>query len=429
MNTPLTSDTDAPVDIPDGRVGDREGRAYAPLLALTNFGSYMAILTPIMLTLPLKIQDVVGPDEAAGAFGLVAAIGAVFAIICNPLAGRLSDRTVSRFGRRRPWILGGAIGGVLSLYLIASANSLWMIILGWCLVEIFINSAQAAANATVADQVPDARRGLVSGLVGFGLPIALLVGSIVVNVFTGYIERFVVPGILMLLFSAFFVAVLRDKQIERSSVPRFSLKEFGMSFVFNPRKAPDFGWVWLSRFAIMFGYSGINTYTVYLLIDRFQIGGAELTGLIVANNLASCIMTIISSVVFGVLSDRLRNRRAFVALGSVLIAAGLLLIAFGPAPIWITIASAILGLGGGGFFAVDLALATETLPHKKDTAKDLGVLAITNGLPQSIAPAIAPAIIGLGVTLSINGYQLLYGIGAVVAVLGAVFVYRVKGVR
>jgi MFS family permease len=426
MDTSLAS---APVDAPVVRVRDGEGRAYAPLLALTNFGSYMAILTPIMLTLPLKIQAVVGAHAAAGAFGLVAAIGAIFAIICNPLAGRLSDRTVSRFGRRRPWILGGAIGGILSLYLLATANSLWMIILGWCLVEIFINSAQAAANATVADQVPDVRRGVVSGLVGFGLPVALLVGSIVVNAFTGYVPRFVVPGALMVLFSAFLVAVLRDRKIEKADVPRFSLKEFGMSFVFNPRKAPDFGWVWLSRFAIMFGYSGINTYTVYLLVDRFHMSGSSLTGLIVLNNLASCIMTVVSSIGFGFLSDRFKNRRFFVALGSVLIAGGLVLIAFGPAPIWVTIASGILGLGAGGYFAVDLALATETLPHKKEAAKDLGVLAITNGLPQSIAPAIAPAIIALGAAISFNGYQLLYLIGAVIALLGAVFVYRIKTVR
>jgi prolipoprotein diacylglyceryltransferase len=56
------------------------------------------------------------------------------------------------------------------------------------------------------------------------------------------------------------------------------------------------------------------------------------------------------------------------------------------------------------------------------------VLVITNGLPQSIAPAIAPGIIALG-GAAISGYSLLYLVGAVVAVLGAVFIYRIKGVR
>lgn len=420
---------DAPVDIPAGTAREREGRLYTPSLALFNFGAYMAILTPVMLTLALKVQDLVGEEEKAGAFGLVAAVGALFAIICNPLAGRLSDRTSSRFGMRRPWILGGSIGGVLSLFLIATANSLWMVILGWCLVEIFINSAQAAANATVADQVPVERRGSVSGLVGIGLPLAILVGSVIVNAFADDISRFVVPGVLMLVFAVFFVISLRDRRITRAQIPPFSLKEFALSFVFNPRKHPDFGWVWIGRFAIMFGYSGIQTYLVYLLVDRFGLEGTDLTGLVVLANLASCGMTILSSFFFGYFSDRLGRRRLFVAIGAVLIAVGLGMIAFAPAPAVIVLASGVMGLGGGGFFSVDLALATEVLPHKKDTAKDLGVLAITNGLPQSIAPAIAPAIIAFGGLIAINGYQLLYLVGAVVALLGAVFVYRVRGVR
>ena len=423
------STTAAPVAIPPGPTSEREGRLYTPSFGLFNFGAYMAILTPVMLTLALKVQALVGEDEKAAAFGLVAAVGALFAIICNPLAGRLSDRTTSRFGMRRPWILGGAIGGVLSLYLIATATSLWMVILGWCLVEIFINSAQAAANATVADQVPVERRGLVSGLVGLGLPLAILVGSVIVNAFADDLSRFLVPGALMLVFAVFFVINLRDKKLDRTEVPRFNVKEFALSFVFNPRKHPDFGWVWISRFAIMFGYSGIQTYLVYLLVDRFDLAGGDLTSLIVLANLVSCIMTVLSSFVFGLLSDKLGRRRIFVAVGSVLIAIGLAIIAFAPDPTAIVVASAIMGLGGGGYFAVDLALATEVLPNKQDTAKDLGVLAITNGLPQSLAPALAPAIIALAGVFAFNGYSLLYLIGAVVALLGAVFAYRVKGVR
>ncbi len=430
----MSLDVNAPSDaisasVPSGPVRAREGRLYTPGLALLNLGSYMAILTPVMLTLALKIQALVGEEEKAAAFGLVTAIGAIFAIICNPLAGRLSDRTSSRFGMRRPWILGGAIGGLLSLLLIATANSVWMVILGWCLVEIFINSAQAAGNATVADQVPVERRGVVSGLVGLGLPLALLLGSIVVNAFTADIPRFVVPGALFLIIAVFFIFVLRDRRLDKKDVPRFDVKEFLLSFVFNPRKHPDFGWVWLGRFAIMFGYSGVNTYLVYLLVDRFGLTDGEVTALVVLTNLASCVMTVLSSFVFGLLSDRLRNRRFFVAMGGVLVGVGLAIIAFAPNEAMVVVGSGVLGLGGGGFFSVDLALATEVLPRKEDTAKDLGVLAITNGLPQSLAPAIAPSILALGAVVAFNGYQLLYLIGAVIAALGAVFVYRVRGVR
>lgn len=424
---PSHQQTAIPSESTEARSLGGPGKLFAPGLGLYNFGWAMAILTPVMLTLPLKVQDLVGSQHAAGAFGLVAAIGAVVAMVCTPLGGRLSDRTTSRFGMRRPWIIGGAIGGALSLQLIAVANSLWLVIVGWILTEIFFNTAWSAASATVADQVPPERRGLVSGLVGMGLPLALLAGSVVVNAFDSYPLRFGVPGVLLIVFAALFVTILRDRRLERRPA-NLGLKEFALAFVFNPRRYPDFGWLWIGRFAIMFSYSGIQTYLVYLLSNRLGLSGGELTGTIVLANLGSAIAMIAASFLLGALSDRFHRRKPFVAAGSLIIALALVMIAFAPNPAMVVAASTILGFGSGGFFAVDLALATEVLPRRSDTGKDLGVWAITNALPQSIAPAIAPGVIALG-TPALSGYSLLYLLGAVVAVLGAVFVYRIKGVR
>jgi MFS family permease len=95
----------------------------------------------------------------------------------------------------------------------------------------------------------------------------------------------------------------------------------------------------------------------------------------------------------------------------------------------VIIGQAVIGLGAGSFFSVDLALATEVLPNPDDVAKDLGVLNIANALPQSIAPAVAPAIIALGAATPIGGYATWYLFGALVAFAGAVLVYRIKGVK
>ncbi|WP_248959795.1 MFS transporter [Sphaerisporangium perillae] len=422
---PLRQGAGTPGGSTSARLLEGPGKLYAPGMALYYFGWCMAILTPVMLTLPLKVQALVGSEHAAGAFGLVTAIGAVVAMICTPLGGRLSDRTTSRFGMRRPWIIVGAIGGMLSLLLIAVATSLWMVIVGWILTEIFFNTAWSAANATVADQVPPGQRGLVSGLIGIGLPLALLTGSVVVNAFDGYTYRFGVPALILVIFATFFALTLRDRRLDQRPA-RLSLKEFALTFVFNPRKHPDFGWLWIGRFAIMFSYSGIQVYLVYLLGSRLGLKGGELTGTIVLANLGSAIAMIASSFLIGALSDRFHRRKVFAAAGSLIMALALAMIAFAPSASMVIVASTILGFGGGGFFAVDFALATELLPQSSDTGKDLGVWAVTNALPQSVAPAIAPGIIALG-TSAISGYSLLYLVGAVVAVLGAVFIYRIKG--
>ncbi|GMA23080.1 hypothetical protein GCM10025864_08390 [Luteimicrobium album] len=108
---------------------------------------------------------------------------------------------------------------------------------------------------------------------------------------------------------------------------------------------------------------------------------------------------------------------------------GLAVLAFAPNIGTLVLAEAIIGFGAGSFLSVDLALATQVLPNPDDTAKDLGVLNIANALPQSIAPAIAPAILAVGNAIGLGGYTFWYLVGAVVALAGAVLVYRIKGVK
>ena len=129
------------------------------------------------------------------------------------------------------------------------------------------------------------------------------------------------------------------------------------------------------------------------------------------------------------LGRRIGKRRPFVAVAGVIMVVGLVILAVAPDVTTVVVAQAIIGLGAGSFLSVDLALATEVLPNPADTAKDLGVLNIANALPQSIAPAIAPAIIALGAATPLGGYTAWYLFGALVALAGALLVYRIKGVK
>ncbi|MET0854392.1 MAG: MFS transporter, partial [Microterricola sp.] len=119
----------------------------------------------------------------------------------------------------------------------------------------------------------------------------------------------------------------------------------------------------------------------------------------------------------------------FVAVAGGIMAIGLVVLAFAPSIEMVILAQTIIGFGAGSFMSVDTALATQVLPNQNDTAKDLGVLNMANALPQSIAPAIAPAIIAFGATTALGGYTTFYLFGAVVALAGAILVYRIKGVK
>ena len=97
---------------------DREPRGFIPLYALASFGIFVALMAPVMFSLAFKLQHITGSMAAAtGALGLVTGSGAFVSLLIHPIVGRLSDRTRSRFGRRRPWVLGGVMAGASSLQL------------------------------------------------------------------------------------------------------------------------------------------------------------------------------------------------------------------------------------------------------------------------------------------------------------------------
>ncbi|WP_194410247.1 MFS transporter [Microbacterium cremeum] len=413
-----------------GTTPARTPRGYTPGLAAVNCGVYLALLTPVMVSMAFKIQHISPtPEQATANLGLVLGVGALFALVANPLAGRLSDRTTSRWGMRRPWILGGSIVGLGAFALIGLAGSVWVVLVGWCIVQASMNAVLAAANATLPDQVPAAGRGKVSGVIGITTPLGILGGNFLVTFLPDDFARFVVPAAIATVLSVLFVLVLKDRRLEQKPAQRFTAGQFFGSFVFNPVKHPDFGWTWLTKFLVMFGYAGIATFLPFYLTEKFHLDEQAAITTILFANLASMAAMMISAPIGGILSDRIGKRRPFVAAAGVIMVAGLVLLAFAPDIATIIVAQAIIGFGAGSFMSVDLALATQVLPNPDDTAKDLGVLNIANALPQSIAPAIAPAIIAIGATTALGGYATFYLFGALVALAGAVLVYRIKGVK
>lgn len=405
-------------------------RGYTPGLASVTFGMMLVLLTPVLVTMAFKIQHIsASADEATANLGLVLGVGALFALIANPLAGRLSDRTTSRWGMRRPWILGGAIVGLGASFLIGAADSIWVVLIAWCLLQASMNAVLAAANATLPDQVPVSARGKVSGVVGIMTPLAILAGSSLINFISDDLLRFVAPAVVGTVLAVLFALVLKDRRLEAKPATKFTVGQFFGSFVFNPVKHPDFGWTWITKFFIMFGYAGVATFLPFYLVDAFGLDEQAAISTILLANLAGMVAMVISSPLGGYLSDRTGKRRPFVAAAGLIMVVGLILLAFAPSIPILILAQAIIGFGAGSFFSVDIALATQVLPNPTDTAKDLGVLNMANALPQSIAPAVAPGIIALGATTALGGYTTWYLFGALIALAGAVLVYRIKGVR
>lgn len=404
--------------------------AYFSTLGLANFGIYLALLTPVFVSLAFKLDRITATrEDSVAALGLVMGVGTLFAIVFNPLVGRLSDRTSSSLGMRRPWLVGGTVVGFGALVLIGLATEVWVVLIGWCLVQAGMNGALAALNATIADNVPEWRRGIASGVIGITTSLGILGGTFAVNFLDTDLLRFVVPGAIAVVLTLVFAFALKDRVRSDRPVQPYGWRDFLGSFVFDPRRHPDFGWTWLTTFLVMFGYAGVATYLPLYLMDDFGLSEPEAITMVLICNLAAVGAQAVSGPIAGIVSDRIGKRRPFVLAAGLIMVAGLVVLAFAPNLPLVVVGQGLIGFGVGSFLSVSLALATQVLPDPDDIAKDLGVINIANALPQSIAPAIAPAVIAFGATTAIGGYSLFYLVGGVAVLAGAFVVYRIKGTR
>jgi MFS family permease len=404
----------------------RVGWGFIALYALAYLGITLMFLAPVLVTLALKINSLVGIEQAPKSLSLVTGVGSFLAIFANPFFGKLSDRTASPLGMRRPWMIVGLVGGSLGVLVVALAPSIPVVLLGWCVAQLLFNAQLAAVVAVLPDQVPTVQRGLVSGVLGVCLPIASVSGTFLVQLFTGnQLAMFLVPCAIGGFFVLLFAVTLKDRRLAKADKPPWSLREFAGTFYVSPRTSPDFAWAFASRFLFVLAYAFLATYQAYYLLDKIGSAEAEVPRQIFLGTLTQSAFIVVASVISGRLSDRTGRRKIFVLTAAVVYGLALFAIAVASDFDAFLVGMAIGGLGFGMYMAVDLALVADVLPKGASAAKDLGVLNIAAALPFSIAPALAPAILAIGH----GSYGVLYSVAGVCAVLAAVAIVPVRRVR
>ena len=398
-------------------------RAYVIGMPIASAGLWMAVLAPALVVLAIKVSEITTPETRAGALSLVAGVGALIALLANPFFGRLSDRTTSRFGMRKPWIVGGSLVGLASLVLLGAATNVAGVLAAWVIAQLSFNAALAALVATLPDQTAPAERGRLSGLIGMTLPVGLVAAAYFAQLFDNAFQMAVVPGVVGTAVTLAFAFTFKDRVLTDKPA-RLNLKEIAGSFYFNPRTYPGLGWAWFTKFLVYIGYCAGLLYLPYFFADHLHVAETEVASLVFQATLVSSVGTVVTSLAGGWISDRIGKRKAMVIASAIIMMAGLLVIATSTTTDQVLVGQAIAGLGLGCFGAVDVALIADLLPgSQSENAKTFGVFNIAQALPQSLVPALAFPVITLG------GYPALFIGGAVVGIIGAVLVTRIKGVK
>ena len=404
----------------------RVGWRFISLYALSYAGGSLLFLGPLLVSLALKVNHLVGIDDAPKNLALVTGVGSLFGIVSNPFFGRLSDRTTSRMGMRRPWMIVGLVGGAIGTLTVALAPTIGVVLVGWCVAQVFLNALLAAKIAILPDQVPTSQRGLVSGILGVCLPAASVAATFLVQAFdVTQLSMFLAPLLLGGVLVGVFTASLHDRRLDPATKPPWSLRQFAESFYVSPRANPDFAWAFASRFLLVMAYAFLVTYQAYYLIDRIGVREDDVAHQIYLGTLVQSVALVLASPLAGRLSDRLGRRKIFVALAAVTYAVALVMIAIAQGVGGYLVGMALSGVGFGMYMAVDLALVVDVLPGPDSAAKDLGVLNIAGALPFALAPAVAPVVLGL----SDNSYSALYLVAGACALLGAVAIIPIRRVR
>jgi MFS family permease len=402
------------------------GRGFVTLYALSYAGGALLFLAPLLVSLALKVNSLVGIDDAPKNLALVTSTGSLLAMVSNPFFGRMSDRTTARIGMRRPWMLLGLAGGTAGVLTVAAAPNVAVVLVGWCIAQVFLNALLAAQIAVLPDQVPTTQRGIVSGVLGICLPVASVTGTYLVQAFDGTeLTMFLAPCVVGGAFVALFTARLNDRRLDRAARPAWSVREFLGSFYVDPRVGPDFAWAFASRFMLVTAYGLLITYQAYYLVKQLGIDQADVPRQIYHATLVQSAVLVAASPFAGKLSDRVGRRKIFVGVAAAVYALAMFVIATADGVTGYLVGMAIGGLGFGTYLAVDLALVVDVLPDTGSAAKDLGVLNIAGALPFALAPAVAPAILAAG-----NGsYAVLYAVAGACALTGAAAILPVKRVR
>ena len=406
-------------------------------LKISIYGFALAALWSSLhsIVLPLRLLDMVAEAEKNTYLGLLTFAGLLLAMIVQPIAGAISDRSGFKWGRRRPYILIGSLLGVLLLPGIGLFQSYFALFIIYCLLQMTSNVAQGTYQAFIPDLVPQDRKGLASGVKSLleiigGIAIVRLIGYFMGKYVPGegVIWLWLVLGVLAaVLLGAMLATIIMVKESPgRKNEEQLSVwKTLSRSFKVDVRKDRDFIVFLVSRLLIFMALATIQTFTLFYLRDVIGlVNPATATADLL---IAVGVGMLLAVYPAGRLSDRIGRRPVVISSG--LVGAGGILVIFFSTSYGVVIAGgAIIGTATGAFMSSNWALATDLVPGGEE-ARYLGLTNMATAGGAALARLIGPVIdyfnrYGAGL-----GYQVMLGACFVYFMVGSLLLLKIRGRR
>lgn len=391
---------------------EREPKLFFWKFGIAFFGSVIAWAGPTQLLLGLQMIEL-RPDSKEESLALLMMLGGATAVVSSLITGYAADRSwfwVNRWGKRLPWVLLAAPLVTVGLFLMSFTPSFWVLTGLWCLVQVFVAFVTNNIMTVTADVVPQEKLGLVSGIVGATYTFGIVGGTAVATALP-ITQAYWAVGVISLVY-IFQFAVGRG-HVDSHVRPHNSLSVT----VGDEGSYRNYWLVFASRFVIHLANYTSLFYLLYYLRDHIGVPDPD-AGVLMLTVLYA-VFTIITAIVSGNVSDRIGRRKILVVVSAFGVAAatGMMTIATGMG--LVCAAAILLGISWGVFSSVDQAMVNESLPSKKNRARDVSLMSLTQGVSNMFCGGLA------ALALRHFDYPGMFLMCSIICIVGALMVLPV----
>ena len=396
--------------------------AALPMSALVRISLFWLGLTSIdavvnaAVASRLKFDHLVTAGTEGTSLAVIGVVTFIFSVAIQPTVGSISDYAETRWGRRKPFIVAGALFDALFLVGIASANSLLAIAAFATLLALSTNVARGPFQGYVPDLVPDRQVGLASSMVGLMQVLGNVVGFALAAIAnTQGNVGLAVLAVASIELVTMLSVVLRvpngppAKPREGRSWAAIAAETWGTDIL----REKSYLWLLASRLFILMGGAAVLNFVNLYLPDSHGLTQSQTGSAFLVMLLAATVVSLIAIVPASRLSDRY-GRKPVIYVCTAIGAVGVGMIALAPSIPIATVGAAIFGASQGTFLAVDWALMTDIVP-KAASGRYMGLSNVVTASSTTIAVIIGGPMIDIinrsaGVGIG-DRVELLFGVG------------------
>ncbi len=411
--------------------GTEPTRRRLPMSQLLTLSVYWLGIQTIWGGLNIQIipgrLDDLSRDTQGTLLAVIMLAGAVAPIVIQPTVGVISDYTVSRWGRRKPYIVVGSLLDVVFLAGLALNNDFVAMVAFYFLLQVSSNFAQGPFQGYVPDLVPAQQVGTASGLMGLMLTLGTIVGVGIATLIGDLVLATLALGLVEVVTMLILVTTVE----EGAAGPRRTRpwREIAMSaWSRDILQQRDVLWLLLVRLLFLGAYNATLIALGYFRRSH-GLSDADADETVFIATVIVGVSTALAAIPGGRLSDRF-GRRPVIWAAAAVAGIGLLGVAVAPTPEVAVAAWVPFGIGMGIFLSADWALMADVIP-KETSGRYMGILNAGTAMAGPVFILVAGPVqdVVAGVVSDPAGPRAAMAVGAAFLGLSALSLLRVNPER